>query len=102
MSLPPLPPKRPREQQPRAPEPERAPTPTAASSAVPRCAVTTGAHQGKLHEYDIQMMATLDGRPVKGAPKEKTYICEGHYPDKDDPTFATCDCRLCQIRRRPA
>ena len=55
---------------------------------------------GKLHEYDVQMYAKLDGTPVTDAPKEKTFICEGHYPDKDDPTFSQCACRLCLERRR--
>lgn len=50
---------------------------------------------GKLHEYDVQMYAKLDGTPVRNAPMEKTLICEGHYPDKDDPTFSSCTCRLC-------
>lgn len=54
---------------------------------------------GKLHEYTVQMYATLDGTPVKDAPKEKTLICEGHYADSTDPTFSTCACRLCKERK---
>lgn len=94
MSLPPLPPVRP--PQPAQPAPQQ----QAQEEQRIRCSFP-GDHKGNLHEYDVQMMATLDGRPTPGAPKEKTYICEGHYPDKDDPTFATCDCRLCRIRKRP-
>lgn len=58
-----------------------------------------GKHRGRIHEFDVQMVANLDGTPVKGAPKEKTYICEGHYPDPSDPNYLECDCRLCRQRK---
>lgn len=51
---------------------------------------------GKLHHYDVQMVAELDGTPVKDAPMEKTFICEGHYPDVSDPKFLLCICDLCK------
>lgn len=54
---------------------------------------------GNIHEYDVQMVAKLDGTPVTDAPKEKTYICEGHYPDPSDPKFLLCVCRLCKDRK---
>jgi len=56
--------------------------------------------RGDLHEYDVQMFAKPDGTPVTDAPKEKTLICEGHFPDPDDPKFLTCVCRLCKERKR--
>jgi hypothetical protein len=59
-----------------------------------------GEHRGNLHEYEVNMIATLDARPVSGAPVEKTYICEGHYPDSEDPTFSKCMCSLCLERKR--
>lgn len=58
-----------------------------------------GNHKGNLHEYDVQMFAKPDGTPVLNAPKEKTLICEGHYPDRDDPKFLLCTCRLCKERK---
>lgn len=54
---------------------------------------------GNLHEYDVQMFADVNGNPVKDAPKEKTFICELHYPDPDDPKFLLCTCRLCKERK---
>lgn len=54
---------------------------------------------GNLHEYDVQMVAETDGTPVTNAPKEKTYICELHYPDPSDPKFLLCTCRLCKERK---
>ncbi len=57
-----------------------------------------GRHGGKIHQYDVQMFAKLDGTPVPNAPKEKTYICEKHKPDHEDPTFAKCRCDLCLKR----
>jgi hypothetical protein len=57
--------------------------------------------QGRLHEFDVQMFAELDGTPVKDAPIEKTYICEGHAPpDFDDPKYLLCTCRLCKERAK--
>lgn len=53
---------------------------------------------GNLHEYTAQMVARLDGTPVLDAPKETTYICEGHYGDRSDPKFLLCACRLCKDR----
>lgn len=55
--------------------------------------------RGNLHEYTARMFAKLDGTPVIGAPEETTYICENHYPDKTDPKFLLCGCRLCRERR---
>ena len=54
---------------------------------------------GRLHQYDCRMIAKPDGTPVIGAPKEKTYICEGHYPDVTDPKFLLCTCELCKERK---
>jgi hypothetical protein len=53
---------------------------------------------GKLHQYNVRMVAKLDGTPVKDAKEEKTYICEGHYPDIEDPKFMKCICDLCKDR----
>jgi len=51
---------------------------------------------GRLHQFDVQMVAELDGTPVKNAPIETTYICEGHAPaDVDDPKYLKCICKLC-------
>lgn len=55
---------------------------------------------GRIHQYHVQMKAKLDGTPVIDAPVEKTYICEGHYPDVEDPKFLRCSCELCKGRAR--
>ena len=54
---------------------------------------------GKLHQYNVKMVADADMNPVNNAPMEKTFICEGHYPDPDDPKFMTCACDLCFERK---
>jgi len=65
----------------------------------PECSFP-GPHGGRIHEFDVQMMAELDGTPVKDAPKEKTYICQGHAPvDPSDPDYLQCTCRLCRVRK---
>lgn len=58
-----------------------------------------GPHQGLLHEFDIRMIARLDGTAVKDAPVEKTYLCQAHAPhDDDDPKYLLCACALCKER----
>lgn len=58
-----------------------------------------GEHSGNLHQYKMRRVATLDGKPDPTAPEEVAYICEGHFPDKDDPKFLLCTCDLCKERR---
>lgn len=53
---------------------------------------------GELHQYTARMIANPDGTSVVGAAEEKTYICEGHYPDVTDPKFLLCTCQLCKGR----
>lgn len=65
----------------------------------PKCHLN-GPHSGLVHQYEAQFIAELDGRRVDGAPKEVAFICEGCYPDKDDPTFSQCVCLLCLGRRK--
>lgn len=73
--------------------------PTPKLPAGPECCFP-GKHHGKIHEFDVQMVANLDGTPVKDAPKEKTYICLGHAPpDSSDQDYLQCDCRLCRQRK---
>lgn len=55
--------------------------------------------KGNLHEWTVRMMAKLDGTPTPDAPLEKTIICEKHYPDREDPKFLHCACRLCKGRK---
>ena len=54
---------------------------------------------GNVHEYDVRKIAEPDGTPVVDSPGQKTFICEGHYPDTRDPGFLLCLCRLCKERR---
>lgn len=65
----------------------------------PKCEFD-GEHKGKVHAYVAQRFADLKGNPVQNEPKQEFLICEGHYPDADDPTFSTCTCRLCLERQR--
>lgn len=58
-----------------------------------------GEHKGRLHAYQSKQIAKVDGTPVRNAPEYEIFICEGHYPDKDDPTFSQCRCRLCMEER---
>lgn len=67
----------------------------------PRCQFP-GEHRGLLHQYTVKMAANPDGSEVKDAPKESAVICEGHYPDKSDPTFSQCRCELCLWREERA
>ena len=59
-----------------------------------------GDHSGRVHAYEFKKVAELDGTPVNGARWSEVLICEGHYPDKDDPKFTLCSCRLCRARRK--
>lgn len=66
----------------------------------PECQIKPGKHRGLVHEYDAKMVAELDGTPTPDAPEEKAYICEGHFPDRDDPKFLLCICALCKERKK--
>lgn len=63
----------------------------------PACCMK-GAHSGKIHQYTARKFAETDGTPVKNAPVQVAFICEEHYPDRTDPTFALCRCELCLKR----
>lgn len=66
----------------------------------PECSFPGGPHYGRIHEFTVQMVAEIDGTPVKDAPKEKTYVCLGHAPpDPADPGYLQCTCRLCRVRK---
>lgn len=72
---------------------------TNGSSSGPACAAW-GPHRGRIHEYTSQMIAKLDGTPVKDAPEKLMYLCEGCYPDPEDPKFVLCACGLCKKTAR--
>jgi hypothetical protein len=61
--------------------------------------VYQGEHIGNVHEYKIKKVAELDGTPVHDGLESTIYICEGHYPDAEDPTFRKCICGLCLKRK---
>lgn len=59
-----------------------------------------GRHTGRLHEYKSKKIAELDGTIIHNPIEETVYICEGHYPDKEDPLFSLCQCGLCLKAKR--